>query len=109
MSMFMGGSSQYSYAQVDPQKVKAAEIQFSATAATFNRMLATCEAKCINDEYGESDLTTGEAACVDRCVSKYVKANALVGTNFQTKNMNPFYYMGDYDKIKLILDENSKK
>lgn len=109
MSMFMGSSSQYSHVQVDPEKIKQAEIQFSATAATFNKMLHTCEAKCIRPEYGESDLNTGEAACIDRCISKYVKANAMIGTNFQKKNMNPFYYMPEYDKVKLMLKENEKK
>lgn len=105
MSMFIGNSTQYSYAQVDPQKVKAAEIQFSATATTFNKMLTTCEQKCIRPEYGESDLNTGEAACIDRCVSKYVKANAMIGNNFLEKNMNPFFFMSEYDYIKKKLNK----
>lgn len=83
MSFFLGNSSQYSYAEVDPEKVKLADIQFSIMSATFNRALAQCEAKCLPHEYGEGDINTGEASCIDRCVAKYVKANALMGQKMQ--------------------------
>lgn len=83
MSFFLGNTSQYSYAEVDPEKVKLADIQFSIMSATFNRALAQCEAKCLPHEYGEGDINTGEASCIDRCVAKYVKTNAFVGKKLQ--------------------------
>lgn len=103
MSFFIGNSSQYSQANVDPEKIKLAEVQFNATAATFNKVLLTCAAKCVNHEYGESDLLTGEACCVDRCVTKYMKANVMVGTNFQEKNMQPYNSMAEYKKVYLMI------
>lgn len=105
MSLFIGSSSQYSYAQVDPEKLRLAEIQYIATAHTFNRILATCEKKCLPHEYGEGELATGETTCIDRCVSKYVKANYMVGNNLQTKGFDPYSSMPEYQKIKRQLDE----
>lgn len=109
MSLFLGNSGQYAHVQVNPEKMKQAEIQFSATAATFNSILSTCESKCINREYGESELTTGEAVCVDRCVSKYVKANAHIGTNFQSKGYNPYSHMKDYEYVQRKLQSNNNE
>ncbi|CAN3366530.1 mitochondrial import inner membrane translocase subunit Tim12p [Diutina catenulata] len=105
MSLFMGQTSQYTWGTVDAEKIKAAEIQFSATAATFNKMLRSCEKKCLNHEYGEGDLAKGEMECVDRCVAKYVAANKAVGENFQAKMMNPYFYMPDYDKVKSMMKQ----
>lgn len=79
MSFFLGDTSQYSYAAVDPEKVKLAEIQFNAISTTFNNVLETCQKKCISHEYGEGELNTGEASCLDRCVSKFIRANFEVG------------------------------
>ncbi|KAK6454810.1 subunit of the TIM22-complex [Scheffersomyces xylosifermentans] len=103
MSMFMGNTSQYSYANVDQEKLNLAEIQFDATSKTFNKILKTCEAKCLPHEYGESDLNTGESCCIDRCVSKYVKANLLIGTNFQEKRVNPYNNMPEYEKVRSMM------
>lgn len=108
MSFFIGNSSQYSQANVDPEKIKLAEVQFNATAATFNKVLLTCAAKCVNHEYGETDLLTGEGCCVDRCVTKYMKANVLVGTNFQDKKLEPYNAMPEYKKVTQMLEKANK-
>ncbi|CAL1214710.1 unnamed protein product [Candida parapsilosis] len=104
MSVFLGSSSQYSHATVDPEKIKLAEIQFQASAHTFNKLLRRCEAKCLVHEYGEGELAKGESECIDRCVSKYVKANLVVGQHFQNQRLDPFNNMPEYKKIKSILN-----
>lgn len=100
MSLFIGASSQYAQGVLDPEKIKMAVLQFNATAATFNMLLDTCGRKCIGHEYGESDLASGEASCVDRCATKYFKANVLVGNNFNEKNVDPLKYMEDYNYVQ---------
>ena len=37
----------------------------------MNRIQGSCYSKCINKKFYEGDLTTGEAVCLDRCVSKF--------------------------------------
>ena len=37
-----------------------------------------CHRKCVATKYTESDLTVGENACVDRCVSKYFEMQAML-------------------------------
>lgn len=101
----MGNSAQYSWGTVDPEKIKQAETQFCAQAATFNKLLEKCRQKCMGHEYGEGELAKGEATCTDRCVTKYIHANKLVGDNFREQNMNPWVYMAEYDKVKLMMNE----
>lgn len=101
MSFFLGNTSQYSYAEVDPEKVKLAEIQFSVMSATFNRVLALCEKKCLAHEYGEGEINTGEASCIDRCVAKYVKANAFVGEKMRLQ-LSP-ESMPEYQKVAQMM------
>lgn len=109
MSLFIGQSSQYSTVNVNPEKIKYAEIQFSAMSETFNKIMSTCEKKCLPHEYGEGDLVTGENSCIDRCVSKYVKSNVIIGTNFQNNGVNPYKDMPEYKKINLMLEEVKSK
>lgn len=104
MSYYLGNASQYSYVEVNPEKVKLADVQFTVVASTFNKLLARCLEKCISHEYGESDLNTGESSCVDRCVAKYVKANALVGQQVQHV-MRP-ESMPEYQKVASMLPPN---
>ena len=109
MSFFIGGSSQYSQVLVDPEKLKLAEIQFTAMSTTFGKVLSTCRNKCIPAEYGESELNTGEQCCIDRCVAKYVKANAFIGSNIENKGFNPNQSMPEYQKIRSMLEEAERK
>ncbi|CAK7902213.1 mitochondrial import inner membrane translocase subunit Tim12p [[Candida] anglica] len=100
MSLFIGASQQYSYAQVDPEKIKIAEIQHAAMSSTFNKVIQVCRDKCIPGEYGENELNTGEQCCVDRCVSKYVKANTIIGTHIQNKGFTPYDSMPEYQGVR---------
>lgn len=103
MSLFLGNSAQYAYVQVDPEKIKLAEMQFNATSETFNRLLGQCRQKCIQPEYGEGELNTGETTCVDRCVAKYVKTNVLIGTHLTEQGINPYNDMPEYKKVRSIV------
>ncbi|KAK6203522.1 Tim10/DDP family zinc finger-domain-containing protein [Scheffersomyces amazonensis] len=106
MSLFIGNTSQYGTASVDPEKIKIAEVQFIAQASTFNRMLSSCQTKCLQHHYSEGDLNTGEQSCIDRCVSKYVKTNLAIGNEFTNKRLNPYTVMPDYEKVQTILRDN---
>lgn len=103
MSFFLGSAAQYSHIAVDPEKLRLAEVQYTVTASTFNEMLRTCREKCIGREYGEGDVNTGEAACTDRCVAKYVKANAKVAEDLQFR-LQP-HMMPEYQKVKLMMGQ----
>lgn len=107
MSFFMGSTSQYAFVEVDPEKLKLAEAQFTVVSLTFNRLLKTCNEKCIGHEYGEGDLNTGEASCIDRCVAKYVKTNAEIGQQVQFM-LRP-EAMPEYQKVASMLAANQDK
>lgn len=108
MSVFLGSTSQFSQARVDPEKIKLAEIQFEAMASTFNKLLRRCESKCLLHHYGEGELTKGEQECIDRCVSKYVKANVIIGEHLQKQRLDPFNSMPEYRKVQDILASSVK-
>ncbi|KAI5949860.1 TIM12 [Candida jiufengensis] len=103
MSLFLGQASQYSQVRVDPEKIKLADIQFQAMSYTFNKLLVRCEQKCLVHEYGEGELSKGESECIDRCVTKYVKANLIIGEHFQKQRIDAFNTMPEYIKIKEII------
>lgn len=52
-------------------------------------MLKTCRLKCIMPRYGEEELSKGEMVCIDRCVSKYFKANLRVGEYMRESGNGP--------------------
>ena len=108
MSVFLGSSAQFSPATIDPEKIKLADIQFLAMAFTFNKLLRRCEQKCLLREYGEGELTKGEQECIDRCVSKYVKANVIIGEHLQKQRLDPFNSMPEYRKVQDILASSVK-
>ncbi|EGW30764.1 subunit of the TIM22-complex [Spathaspora passalidarum NRRL Y-27907] len=97
MSLFLGNSLQYSQATVDPEKLKLAEVQFTATAHTFNKLLQSCANKCLVHEYGEGELSKGEQECIDRCAAKYVRANFLIGKHFQEQRLDPMSSLVNYE------------
>ena len=41
-------------------------------------LTSMCQRKCVSSTYKESELTVGENACVDRCVSKYFEMQAML-------------------------------
>ena len=104
MSVFLGSTSQFSKAKIDPEKIKIAEIQFEAMAFTFNKLLRRCESKCLLHHYGEGELTKGEQECIDRCVSKYLKANVFMGDYLQKNfRFNPYNSLPEYKKVQDII------
>lgn len=105
MSYFLGNSAQYSYMDVDHAKIERAQVQFDVTAEQFNRLLTQCRNKCVRREYGEGDLNTGEASCVDRCVSKYVQTNTAVAQQMQHV-LRPTE-MPEYKKVALMMSNES--
>lgn len=105
MSYFLGNTAQYSYMDVDHEKIKLALVQYTVTAEQFNRLLHQCREKCVAHEYGEGDLNTGEASCIDRCVAKYVKANTMIAQQVQFE-MRPDR-MPEYTKVASMLPKES--
>ena len=101
MSVFLGSSAQFSQATIDPEKIKLADIQFLAMAFTFNKLLRRCEQKCLLREYGEGELTKGEQECIDRCVSKYVKANVIIGEHLQKQRLILLIRCQNIEKFKI--------
>ena len=53
----------------------------------FCRMSATCQKKCIAPKYRESELTKGEAVCIDRCVAKYLEVHDRIGRKLTSLSM----------------------
>ncbi|WPK24266.1 hypothetical protein PUMCH_001533 [Australozyma saopauloensis] len=101
MSYFLGSTGQYAHVEVNPEKIKLAEVQFTVMASTFNSVLSRCREKCIVPEYGEGDLATGEQSCVDRCVAKYVKANANIAQHVQFMMLPD--QMPEYKKVEAMM------
>ena len=44
----------------------------------FSKMTDACNLKCILPKYTESELSKGEAVCIDRCAAKFVEAHQVV-------------------------------
>lgn len=105
MSYFLGNTAQYSHIEADPEKIRLAEVQYTVMASTFDSLLRTCREKCIYPEYGEGDIVTGEASCIDRCVAKYVNANARIAQQVQYSLLPD--KMPEYQKVQSILSKNS--
>ena len=55
---------------VSPQEIEA-------MTDMFNKMTEQCFRKCVA-MYKESELSVGEATCVDRCVHKYMTSHEKV-------------------------------
>ncbi|SCV75001.1 BQ2448_8030 [Microbotryum intermedium] len=84
MSFFgTGARSGPAAGQLDQQRLGEAAMELEAVSDLFNRIVASCHAKCISTRYTEPDLNKGEGVCVDRCVSKYFAANEKVQERLQ--------------------------
>jgi mitochondrial import inner membrane translocase subunit TIM10 len=90
MSFFGTGSrpsTSNSSFQPNNEKLEAASLEVEMVADLFNRLVSSCWTKCIvQNKFPSGELEKGEAACVDRCVSKYFQANELVGKKMQEAN-----------------------
>jgi Tim10/DDP family zinc finger len=52
----------------------------------FNKIAARCFDKCASRRHRDADLSLGEMSCTDRCVSKYLESQQLVGQVLQKAN-----------------------
>lgn len=52
------------------------------------RMTTACQKKCVPPKYNDSELTKGEAVCVDRCVAKFMDVHDRIGKKL-TAMSNP--------------------
>jgi import inner membrane translocase subunit TIM10 len=52
----------------------------------FNKIAASCFAKCASKKHRDADLPLGEMSCADRCVSKYLTAQERIGKVLQATN-----------------------
>jgi hypothetical protein len=53
-------------------------LQVKSLNEFHQNVLHACWSKCVTRPK-EQDLATGEAACIDRCVPKYIEAHQLIG------------------------------
>jgi len=51
-------------------------------------MTTACQKKCVPPKYNDSELTKGEAVCVDRCVAKFMDVHDRIGKKL-TAMSNP--------------------
>ncbi|KAK7087658.1 hypothetical protein V1264_021677 [Littorina saxatilis] len=63
------------------------ELEMEMMADMFNKMSTTCQKKCIPPKYRESELTKGEAVCLDRCVAKYLDIHDRIGRKLTSLSM----------------------
>ncbi|CCH59097.1 hypothetical protein TBLA_0B02550 [Henningerozyma blattae CBS 6284] len=76
MSLFLNA---FNAQEADPVKIENATTQFMMMQRTFNGILDTCMAKCLQLNQGDSgDLAKGEQVCVDRCVAKIFRTHMIV-------------------------------
>lgn len=85
MSLFLNNLNNY---EVDPENIKIAEVQYDSMTLLYTQIIKSCKNKCINP-YSDSEISKGEGCCLDRCVSKYMEANTLVGLKFKEHNVDP--------------------
>lgn len=63
----------------DQQMKLINDLEIEMMADMYNRMSGACQKKCIPPKYKESDLSKGEAVCLDRCVAKYMEIHDRIG------------------------------
>ncbi|CAK5079786.1 unnamed protein product [Meloidogyne enterolobii] len=56
-----------------------ADLEIEMMTDTYRRMTQSCQSKCINTSYRESELLKGEAVCLDRCLAKYLDVHDRLG------------------------------
>ncbi|KAL0094529.1 mitochondrial import inner membrane translocase subunit tim10 [Phycomyces blakesleeanus] len=86
MSFYNAGMQ--SQQMVNPQNIAMAEQELESVTDLFNRIAESCHTKCISTKYTQSDLTQGEAVCIDRCVSKFFEVNVKIGEKMQKMGQN---------------------
>lgn len=90
MSSFFGsGGARPSGPSGQPDQARLAEaaMELEAVSDLFNRIVASCHAKCVSTRYAEPELNKGEAVCIDRLVFPF----PLFYLSFP--NLNPLFYL----------------
>ncbi|KAI8384626.1 Tim10/DDP family zinc finger-domain-containing protein [Radiomyces spectabilis] len=77
---YFGGRNQQA---VNPQNIAMAEQELEMVTDLFNRIVDSCNQKCISREYVDNDLTAPESSCIDNCVAKFFEVNNSVGQKMQ--------------------------
>jgi len=68
-------------AQKDAERDAArmlARLNMESQLKMIHGLTSICHQKCVAAKYAESDLSVGENACLDRCVSKYFEMQAML-------------------------------
>jgi len=55
------------------------DLEVEMMSDMYNRLMIVCHEKCISPKYHESEVTKGEAVCLDRCVAKFLEIHDRVG------------------------------
>lgn len=70
---------------IDASKMQiVAELEIEMMSDMYNRMTRACQRKCIPKKYKDSELSKGEAVCIDRCVAKYLDIHDKIGKKLTT-------------------------
>ncbi|KAH7880448.1 Tim10/DDP family zinc finger-domain-containing protein [Lentinula edodes] len=85
MSFLSGARPTGSTGGVNTDKIEMAITELDTITDFFNRMVASCHAKCITPRYTDGELNKGEMVCIDRCVSKYNEVQKKVGEKIQSR------------------------
>jgi len=83
MNFFGGGEEQKPQG---PDPVFAAKTEMEMYTDLFNKIASSCFQKCASRRHKEADLSLGEMTCADRCVSKYLEGQQLIGVVLQKAN-----------------------
>lgn len=90
--------------QLDPSKLElVAELEVEMMSDMFNRMTNACHKKCIPPRYRDSELSKGEAVCIDRCVAKYLDIHERIGKRLTNMSMQ------DDDAMKKLQEQAGKQ
>ncbi|KAJ8586832.1 hypothetical protein M405DRAFT_718789, partial [Rhizopogon salebrosus TDB-379] len=81
---FLGRGAPSPAGGVNQERVEMAINEIDMVSDVFNRIVASCHAKCISPRYAEGDLNKGESVCIDRCVAKFFEVNKKVGEKMQS-------------------------
>lgn len=72
-------------ASVEEQQLKLiADLEIEMMSDMYNRMTNACHKKCVPAHYRDSELSKGEAVCIDRCVAKYLDIHDRIGKKLTT-------------------------
>ncbi|CAB3401253.1 unnamed protein product [Caenorhabditis bovis] len=63
----------------EAQMQQVAELEVEMMSDMYKKMTNSCQSKCISTAFKESELTKGEAVCLDRCVAKYLDVHEKLG------------------------------